>query len=158
MTLPIKDSQIEVDVQRATKNKQAMTARLKLILAIPVLALISGCASVLTGDSQSITIDVTCKGQSYSAICKASNSRGTWRFDTPQSKNILRDSSPLDVVCESIIGSYGLRQYPMLNPVSAGNILIGGLVGATIDASNKTIWAYPYTISFESELCKVFMK
>lgn len=158
MTESIKDSQIEDDVQTATKTKQAMSAQSRLILAIPVLALISGCASVLTGDSQSITIDVTCKGKTYPTYCTASNSRGIWRFDTPQSKNILRDSSPLDIVCESSIGTYGIRQYPVPNPVSAGNILIGGLVGTAVDVSQRTIWIYPSNISFESEFCKALVK
>lgn len=135
-----------------------MSVQSKLIFAIPVLALISGCASVLSGDSQSVTIDVTCKGKNYPTYCTASNSRGAWRFDTPQSKNILRDSSPLDIVCESMIGSYGLRQYPLPNPVSAGNILLGGLVGTAVDISHKKIWTYPSHISFESEFCKELAK
>ncbi len=122
---------------------------------IALLAVLAGCASVLSGSDQAVTVQVLCKGKPIQAECQVSNSKGRWVFQTPQTRKILRDSAPLRVACySSVVGEYGFYQYPGVNPISVGNAVVGGLVGTAVDASNTKLWAYPSVITVENELCK----
>lgn len=131
---------------------------LSRILAVCLLPLIlAGCATVTTGEGQYVTVHVTCKGHQANAYCLASNAKGTWSFYAPEKKFVLRDGSPLRISCQSpMVGDFGIDQYPWINAAMFGNIISGGLVGAAIDVSNKSVWAYPNVISVESEFCKRF--
>lgn len=132
-----------------------MRAILKNILLLLSTLLVLGCASVVSGDGQYVTVNVTCKGQKYPSYCVASNAKGAWNFYTPEMKYILRDSTPLRVTCRSpSIGNYGVLQPASINITVAGNIIAGGLVGTAVDASRGSIWSYPQEISLESEFCK----
>lgn len=124
-------------------------------MVLPGLAfLLSGCASVISQDVQPLSLAVTCKGVNFPSRCTASNSKGSWRFNTPQTRWVARDSEPLTIVCDSpSVGKYGVVQHPGVNPASFGNILIGGLVGVAVDATNDVFWSYPERISFESRFC-----
>lgn len=128
------------------------TRRACLALALVVLG---GCASVVSGPRQDVTVQVLCKDRQVAASCHARNSKGSWNFNTPETRSILRDGSPLRVACySSVVGEYGVYQYPGVNPLSAGNAVVGGLVGAAVDAGGNSLWQYPSVISIESELCK----
>lgn len=118
-------------------------------------AVMAGCASILTGADQAVTVQVMCKGRPVAADCQVSNSKGRWNFQAPQTRMILRDSAPLRVACySSVTGEYGVYQYPGVNPASVGNAVVGGLVGTAVDASNTKLWAYPSVITIENDLCK----
>ena len=124
------------------------------VLAGVVVALAS-CASLFSSAYQPVTVQVTCKGRQVMAECQASNSKGRWVFRTPQTQNVLRDSTPLRVACySSLTGEYGVYQYPGVNPVSVGNAVVGGLVGTAVDTAETRVWQYPSVISIENELCK----
>jgi hypothetical protein len=121
----------------------------------PVLSLLTGCASVITGDVQSVTINVKCKNYIYEAYCVAENKRGKWEFYTPATKEIKKDSSPLVVSCNSSFENSRLIQYPGLNIFTIGNAVIGGVFGVIIDSSKNTIWAYPSVIEIKNNLCEM---
>lgn len=147
-------SVIHVESSRVPHDLPTISMRCTSALLLGI-SLISGCASVVTGDKQYVSINVTCKGRSLPTHCVASNAKGSWNFYTPESKVIQRDASPLRIACHSpSVGQYGIYQYPVINPASFGNVLAGGVVGATVDASNGSLWHYPESISMESEFCK----
>jgi hypothetical protein len=125
-------------------------------ISIILLLLISGCASIATGERQILTINVVCKGENHPSYCVASNKRGIWIFNTPQTQFILRDQSPLYVVCESSVGNYGVKKYPGINLSVFGNAVAGGVVGLAVDASGNSFWEYSKKIELESEICKIF--
>ena len=121
--------------------------------------ILTGCASLVTGDRQKVTVKVTCKGHLFQAYCTARNTKGTWDFDTPQTNLIFTDSTPLEIICHGpSIGNYGVSQYPWINPLVVGNILAGGVLGVAIDASKGSLWVYPSVIKIENEFCKKFIK
>lgn len=126
----------------------------KITAASLLCLLLGGCASIVSGDSQRVSVTVTCNGHIHPTQCFAANERGLWYFQTPQTRHILRDSSALQIVCDSSIGKFGLRQPALFNPVSAGNYFIGGLLGTAVDLSRDTFWTYPAHISMESAVCK----
>ncbi len=126
------------------------------LAALICSVLLTGCASVLNGDSQYLTLQVTCKGRDFRTYCTASNQLGTWGFRTPETKVIKRDSSPLKITCSSpTIGTYSASQRADINPVTLGNVMVGGIVGAVVDGSNNSFWQYQEVISLESKLCSM---
>lgn len=132
---------------------------LKLSITISSAFFLMGCASLLTRDQQEISVKVTCKGNLFQAYCTARNTKGIWDFETPQTKLIFRDSTPLEIICYGpSVGNYGVRQYPGLNPLVAGNFLAGGALGIAIDASKNSLWIYPSVIEIENKFCKNFIK
>lgn len=138
---------------------KAMMTNFKLLLIIfPTLCFV-GCASVVSGSYQEVTLRVTCRGIVYPTYCVASNRKGDWKFKTPETKVIARDNSSLQIKCENqSIGDYSVLQYPIINPVGVGNVLVGGLIGAAIDVTSDAFWMYPKVISFESSVCGRFPK
>jgi len=114
---------------------------------------VAGCATVLTGNNQSVTLEVTCRGISHPSYCVARNAKGSWGVYTPQTSVVETDLSPLEIACESSVGNFGLIVYPNPNITSAGNIIAGGLIGGAIDLSTASAWRYPRTITIESPLC-----
>ncbi len=131
----------------------------KLLALFCLAAFLSSCASILNGAEQLLTFKVTCKGRSYPVFCEAQNAKGNWQFVTPQTKAILRDSSPLKITCNSpSFGEFSVRALPRLSPVIAGNLVSGGLAGAIIDGASSSMWMYPSSVSIENEFCTRFLR
>ena len=69
---------------------------LKLINLIPAASALSlfttGCASVISGNAQSIYVTTECRGRSMPAACTATNDQGSWRFNTPANMLIKKSS------------------------------------------------------------------
>lgn len=131
----------------------------KKLLLICLAAFAGGCASVVSGDEQVLSLTVKCRERIYPAFCKAENAKGTWYFNTPESKTILRDSSALEVTCNSpSFGSFGGRTFSLPNPLIVGNFISGGVAGVLIDATSKSFWFYPPSIFIEHEFCRRLTK
>lgn len=116
-----------------------------LILAF-VLTLLYGCASITQGLEQSTKIDtVDGGGQKIDgASCQLQNDKATAIAVSGQSALIRRSGSDLTVSC-SLPGhpSATGRAISRANAGLAGNILIGGGIGAVIDASSGAAYTYP---------------
>ena len=131
----------------------------KIPLIIFAILCLHGCASVVSGPYQEVSLNVTCRGIDYPTYCVAGNNKGVWKFKTPETKVIARDGSPLQIRCENqSFGSYDIVQYPIINPVGLGNVLAGGFIGAALDMSSDAFWMYPSTISFENSFCRRLSK
>nr|WP_315237129.1 hypothetical protein [uncultured Limnohabitans sp.] len=127
---------------------------MKLIILAFFIFNLTGCASIFSGYSQNVNLNVTCNGYSRPNRCVVSNTKGRWIFNTPETKNIWRDKSPLSVVCESgTFGGYGGVSDYEINPMVYGNILVGGLIGLTLDNYNDSLWAYPEKIVLKDPIC-----
>jgi hypothetical protein len=119
-----------------------------------LLVLLSGCASVLSGETQDLQVNVTCGGFSFPSMCVVHNGVGRWEFHTPERKKILRDSTPITVVCKSgSVGEYGVIQLPKINPIILGNFFSGGLIGISVDSTMNSLWMYS-DISIEHKFCR----
>lgn len=138
-----------------TFEKISMMTSLRMLVILLSSVIFAGCASIIDGDRQYLTIEVTCKGNIYPSICVATNSKGSWLFNTPQKNYIYRDNSPLRIKCESgFLGSYEYTQNSIINTSVAGNIVAGGVLGVIYDVNNNSFWDYPKYIKIESEFCK----
>ena len=130
------------------------TAISKLLLAAAVL-LLTGCASLLNDDTQEVKVRLMCKHRPILATCYAENDKGRWVFCVPGSVIVKNDYSALGI---SWRGQYveGFRvSAPALPSMAmAGNVLVGGLVGAAVDMYNATGLKYPENIEISNPACE----
>ena len=130
------------------------TALPKLLLAAAML-LLTGCASLLNDDTQEVSVRLMCKHKPILATCFAENDKGRWVFSAPGSVRVKNDYSALSISCR---GQYVERftvSAPALPSIAmAGNVLVGGLVGAAVDMYNATGLKYPENIDISNSACE----
>lgn len=118
--------------------------RLTLIILF-VLSMCTGCASITTGQNQSVSIDTP---NCPAATCRLSNSDGTYFVsNTPETVVVNRACGKLTIQCSK----EGKQDYDMsvsssIKAVAWGNILFGGLIGAGVDAATGAACEYPQFI------------
>lgn len=118
-------------------------------IAAPVLALTilcTGCASVTKGTTHSLRIEtITEKGEQLDgAECTLRNDQGTTVARSGASTPVRRSSQDLDVSCKAAGQPEAqARLVSRANAGLAGNILIGGGIGALIDHNSGAAYTYP---------------
>ncbi|HZZ92298.1 MAG TPA: hypothetical protein VFE23_07035 [Usitatibacter sp.] len=118
---------------------------LRIVLAAVVLAISSGCASIVSGHNQPLSVNTPeCEG----ASCTLTNSKGTWYVKSPGSVTVHRAYGDLMVTCSkegymSATSSVASSTKGM----AFGNILFGGVIGAGVDIGTGAAYDYPNVIS-----------
>lgn len=120
-------------------------------LAIPLLLLTTGCASIVNGTSQTLSVETRLKGASVAgASCKMVNDNGTWFVTTPGSVTVHRSGADLSVTCSKEGVDPGIGSIKSSTKGMAfGNILFGGPIGAGVDIANGSAFDYPPLIQIE---------
>lgn len=115
------------------------------ILSILLICTLSGCATVITGDTEDISITTT---PEIGAKCILSNKRGEWALaESPGTVTVKRSMSNLVVNCDSKNGYTGTRSISTsVKATTAGNLLFGGIIGGGIDAATGAAFDYPDSI------------
>lgn len=118
---------------------------LSLVLSLLVFGLLTGCASIVSGHQQSVSVTTDpVKG----ANCTLENNKGTWYVpSTPGSVVINRSYENLNVDCKK-------KGYPKVHKVVssstkailAGNLIFGGPVGGAVDVATGAAYDYPQEI------------
>jgi len=113
--------------------------------------LASGCASIVTGQNQSLSVETRQKAAIVpGASCKLSNDKGTWFVTTPGSTTVQRSYEDLAVRCEKDGFDPGLVTAPSSTKAMAfGNIIFGGIIGAGVDIYTGSAYDYPSLITVE---------
>lgn len=126
------------------------------LMGVPLLSAgmlgMAGCATVVNDVTQSLRVDaVTSTGQPVEgAACVAFNDRGMTTLQSGGTQLVRRSAADLHVTCThpgqppalGIATSRG-------NAGLAGNLVVGGLVGAVVDHSQGTGYTYPEWIRVE---------
>ena len=122
-----------------------------LVAVLATAGLTSGCASIVTGYNQSLSIETrTAEAQVAGANCKLSNDKGTWFVISPGSTTVQRSYGDLTVHCEKEGMQPGLLTAKSTTKGMAfGNILFGGIIGAGVDIATGAAYDYPALISVE---------
>jgi uncharacterized protein YceK len=121
---------------------------LAILAAISMLG--SGCASIVSGHNQSISVETRSKqGQAImSANCKLSNNKGSWFVTSPGSVTVSRSFEDLLVNCEKENQEPGLASVKSSTKAMAfGNIIFGGVIGAGVDVATGAAYDYPTMIT-----------
>jgi hypothetical protein len=129
-------------------------------LFIAVLSLGTvGCASIVNDANQPIRLDaVTADGKPVTgADCKLKNDFGAYAGKSGAIVQVHRSSKDLDITCTSQSRSDANGQaISRANAGLAGNILIGGGIGALIDHNKGTAYTYPTWIQLVFGEMRVF--
>ena len=126
------------------------TNYLKLCL-IALLGILSGCATLLDEDTQEISVYLQCKERMVRAQCIAENSKGRWSFKAPGLVQVNNDYGDLNISCKVQYMPQFTVSVPAVPTWNlAGNILLGGLIGAAYDIHNNTGLKYPETVSIST--------
>ena len=110
----------------------------------------SGCASIVSGHNQSVSVETRSKeGQAVmSANCKLTNNKGTWFVTSPGSVTVSRSFEDLLINCEKENQLPGLASVKSSTKAMAfGNILFGGVIGAGVDVATGAAYDYPTMIT-----------
>ena len=114
-------------------------------LALAILAC-TGCASVTQGTTHSLRIEtVTAQGdQLDGADCTLNNDQGPTVAKSGSSTQVRRSSKDLEVSCATPgQADAKARLVSRANAGLAGNIILGGAVGAVIDHNTGAAYTYP---------------
>jgi len=116
-----------------------------LAAAAAAILLLSGCASIVSGANQSVSVDTPgCEA----ASCQLTNSKGTWFVKTPGSVTVHRAYGNLAVVCSKEgFGSASSSVASSTKGMAFGNLLFGGVIGAGVDIGTGAAYDYPNLIS-----------
>lgn len=127
----------------------------RLISLFCALFLLSGCASIQHDSQQVIRVRPMCGQAVVSAQCTAENSRGRWTFRAPQDVTVQKDFFALRVQCQSsLLGRQSAVTTPQWQTAMAGNVLVGGVLGAAVDVGTGRGLRYPGRIDVPFSACE----
>lgn len=136
-------------------NENNILNMIKLIIIASIILQLTGCASILNENRQAINVRTSCSNKSIPETCVAENSKGNWRFTTPAEVIINNDIYGLKITCKSpYTPQHTAEASSMPNLAFAGNILLGGIIGATFDIANSSGFKYPSDIEIINPFCK----
>lgn len=117
------------------------------LLTIAIALLFGGCATVISGTTQTIGVNTDPEGADCMFTRKATL---VGRVNpTPGTMQIGKDYESVTVLCKKegfddttgVIGSE-------FQAATLGNILLGGVIGVVVDAASGAIMKYPETVTF----------
>ena len=124
-------------------------------LALVCATLLTGCASIVSNDTQELKVQVLCGTRLVRATCVAENKQGLWKFQAPGQVVVKNDMSDLSLTCKAnYMNSFTVHAPALPGWGMAGNVLAGGLVGAAVDLYNNKGLKYPENIDITSPYCK----
>jgi hypothetical protein len=115
------------------------------VLAIAALSSLTGCASIVSGTSQVVSVETLhSSGSVAGATCKLQNDKGVYYVTTPGTVTVHRAYGDMNVKCEKPGFEPGLANVKSSTKgMMAGNILFGGVIGAGVDAASGAAYDYP---------------
>lgn len=118
---------------------------LRQAVALVALSTIVGCAALLTGVEQKITVETRLDGVPFAgATCRLFNDKGAWFVTTPGSVLVRRAGGGLEVDCTT--GGMDATTASLAstnNNAVFGNFLLGGMGGIAIDTGSGAAFHYP---------------
>ena len=110
-----------------------------------LLIMLTGCASIVSGTQQSISIETP---PTKDATCSLVNDKGKWFIShTPGSVTVHRSYQDLMIDCEKQgYKNAHTRIKSLTKPMAFGNAIFGGLIGAGVDVATGSAYDYPTTI------------
>jgi hypothetical protein len=127
---------------------------MKFILSILAIAMsigMQGCATVTKGTTDTIQVNVSNCGESM--YCTASNKKGSWSFTAPGPVTFKKSDNDLVITCDDGGAIITQRLKPTRGGMIWGNVLIGGIIGGTLDAITDAHWNTADSLTFNRNNC-----
>ena len=110
---------------------------------------LSGCATITKGTSE--TVDVQLRNCPNDMDCTATNKKGTWQFTAPGVVRVTKSDDALRIECRSGEQLVTRSITPTSDSSIWGNVLVGGVIGAGVDASSDAHWELQDSITLRCE-------
>lgn len=122
---------------------------LALVCASLGMTMLTGCASIVNGQNQVVSVETRYKGQALvGANCQLNNGKGTFFVTTPGTVTVHRAYDDMNVKCEKEGLNPGITAVKSsTKPMAFGNVLFGGVIGAAVDAGSGAAYDYPTLIT-----------
>ncbi|MEK6730927.1 MAG: hypothetical protein AABY34_01925 [Pseudomonadota bacterium] len=119
--------------------------KISLSLLVISVGLLSGCASIVNGTNESISVTTP---PVENAQCLLTNSKGTWHVkSTPGSVTVHRAYGDLHVSCHKTGCKPVTKTFKSTTKGMAfGNVVFGGIVGAGVDTADGAAYDYSQTL------------
>jgi hypothetical protein len=123
----------------------------RLLAGIAAVAVLPGCASITTGNTQPISVETKQAGQAVTgASCKLENDKGAWFVTTPGSVTVRRSIADMMVSCTKQGAPDGRASVKSSTKAMAfGNVIFGGVIGAVVDVASGAAYDYPSIFNIE---------
>jgi hypothetical protein len=118
----------------------------KAVIGVAIAISCVGCASIVNDSSQPVRLETRNQAGALvsGADCRLTNDYGTIVAKSGSTTMIHRSSKDLDIVCNDPQNpAASARAISRANAGMAGNILLGGGIGAIIDHNKGTAYTYP---------------
>jgi hypothetical protein len=113
-----------------------------------LLAVLGGCASVVSGTTQPVAVTTVCEGEIVPAsACTLRNDKGSWEAITPKSVQIQKSYGDLSVACRKGQSTGTATFVSKPNSGAWGNLLAGGVIGYAVDSANGAGFVYPEEVA-----------
>ncbi len=122
-----------------SRNTRTDLASLICTMTIAATAL-TGCATVLSGTSQQIAIDTP--GHDGAECVVASKDSGERSIVTPATIKVSRSKHDIQVTCNKGCFTGAALIASNLEGTAAGNLLVGGVIGAGVDSATGALNKY----------------
>ncbi|WP_125721295.1 adenosine deaminase [Pseudoalteromonas rubra] len=116
----------------------------RLLICIIILLNLFGCASIVTEEKQTIEVS-TNTGKVVEVTADGSQS------NTPGAVQVLRDGQDKVIRTTATGCAAETPVEKTVTPAFYGNILIGGLLGSTTDASTGKMWDYADSVEIQCD-------
>lgn len=108
---------------------------------------LSGCATIIDGTTQPVSVNTTPQD---GAKCTLKNSEGTWYLTSPGSTTVHKTKHDMTISCtkDGFAGGEVLAK-SHFGGATAGNVILGGVVGLGVDAASGANFYYDSPISVD---------
>ena len=117
---------------------------LRVVGCLPLILSIAGCATITQGTDQTLAVN----SQPPGAACTLTREGAVIAevANTPGSVSVSKSTHGIVVDCDKpgYFGSTVLKSE--LNAATAGNVVIGGLIGIAVDAASGAMHKYPQSV------------
>jgi hypothetical protein len=121
---------------------------MRILPALALVLVLPGCATIMEGTSQSVAVSTNPAG----AACGVDREGGHLGaiLSTPGSVRVDKSKDDLTVSCSKTgYQTASVSESPKFVGTTFGNIVIGGLVGAAVDAATGANYEYPTEVHLD---------
>lgn len=123
--------------------------RFSVISVIASASLAGGCASIVSGTSQDISVEARQRNTLVTGVdCELVNSKGSFYVLAPGIAKVNRAGDSLTITCSKKGMASGTATLsPSTKSTTFGNLVLGGAIGGAIDRESGAAFEYPEAVS-----------
>jgi len=129
-----------------------MKLKLFTLTAIALCTNLAACSTIVNGSNQKLAFNTGSVTGADCTLTGGSEFAVSEKFTTPAEVQVPRSKKALQMACTKAGYKDASRTInSKIEATTGGNILLGGVIGAGVDAATGALYKYPETIILEME-------